>query len=872
MKNRNYSIVRFVLFAFLFYFGSLSEVYSQCNSISCNETTNDSDNYSSAIGDSTTALGRASFAAGVHSQATGYNSYAAGLSSVAGATSSLTLGNFLHATANNAFVLGSGADNNNPLINNTPSSLMVGFKSIYPTLTVKGPEFGTEKTGRIAIGNMTEPQAKLHIYSDDDESATLFLQPANWNSDYKASLWMGNQNNGITADIDKGLLFDSEHYFVFNTGNVGLGTDEPTATLDVDGSARIRSLAGEGDRVVVVDSAGNLNTTFLSGQCVSCESNTVDFDAYASAIGHNNSATGQFSFAGGENSEANGNFAFAFGNGTIADELNSVAMGYNNYALGLSSFTFGSSSTTGANATNAITLGSNLFATGPFSFIIGSGDGSDHTLNNSISRSLMIGFRSIYPTLFIGPSPAALDHNSTGRVAIGNMTDPQAKLHIYSDDDESATLFLQPSNWNSDYKASLWMGNQNNGITADIDKGLLFDSEHDFIFNSGKVGIGVTEPTATLDVDGSARIRNLTGEGERVVVADSAGNLNTTFLSDQCISCENTENSGLYSSAIGYNTKALGIASFASGTYSEANGDNSTAIGMRNQTIGLNSTSLGSYIINNGSNAVAIGSGSGIDYELVNSIAYSVMFGTKSTVPTLFISTSPTRYSTGKIAIGNVPDMDPKAKLHIYSDDNEAAVLFLQPSNWTTQYNAEIWMGDTNHRIVADIDKGLVFKTNNQFVFEDGNLGIGTEQPATKLEITAGDVYINDLEKGIIMKSPDGKCWRGTLNNSGSLNFTLLESCPDSPSALPENNNSGKENDLKVYPNPTHDYLNVEVENLNHKSLTFSLIAESGKLVKTSIMSGNKTQFYIGDVKAGVYFVKVTGSKVEIRSEKVIIQ
>ena len=62
-------------------------------------------------------------------------------------------------------------------------------------------------------------------------------------------------------------------------------------------------------------------------------------------------------------------------------------------------------------------------------------------------------------------------------------------------------------------------------------------------------------------------------------------------------------------------------------------------------------------------------------------------------------------------------------------------------------------------------------------ISENGNVGIGTTSPAAKLEIADGDIYIKDINKGIIMTSPDGKCWRGTINNLGTLQFVDI-TCP----------------------------------------------------------------------------------------------
>ncbi|MBT28134.1 MAG: hypothetical protein CMO01_00630, partial [Thalassobius sp.] len=59
-----------------------------------------------------------------------------------------------------------------------------------------------------------------------------------------------------------------------------------------------------------------------------------------------------------------------------------------------------------------------------------------------------------------------------------------------------------------------------------------------------------------------------------------------------------------------------------------------------------------------------------------------------------------------------------------------------------------------------------------------GNVGIGTEQPKAKLEVTDGDVYINDVNKGIILKSPNGNCFRVTIDNNGEFVKTQI-ACPN---------------------------------------------------------------------------------------------
>ncbi len=74
----------------------------------------------------------------------------------------------------------------------------------------------------------------------------------------------------------------------------------------------------------------------------------------------------------------------------------------------------------------------------------------------------------------------------------------------------------------------------------------------------------------------------------------------------------------------------------------------------------------------------------------------------------------------------------------------------------------------------------IVFMQNSQEkirIDANGDLGIGTNNPRTGLHVSNEDIYIDDATKGVIMKSPNGQCWRMTVDNSGSPVFTLIP-CP----------------------------------------------------------------------------------------------
>lgn len=64
----------------------------------------------------------------------------------------------------------------------------------------------------------------------------------------------------------------------------------------------------------------------------------------------------------------------------------------------------------------------------------------------------------------------------------------------------------------------------------------------------------------------------------------------------------------------------------------------------------------------------------------------------------------------------------------------------------------------------------------------NNNIGIGNPtpypQPAhSTLHVFTGDVNIDQIGSGIIMKSPNGQCWRVTIDNSGAFTSTAI-SCP----------------------------------------------------------------------------------------------
>ncbi|MCF8347471.1 MAG: hypothetical protein K9G61_01540 [Bacteroidales bacterium] len=247
-----------------------------------------------------------------------------------------------------------------------------------------------------------------------------------------------------------------------------------------------------------------------SQSCLVCAGNVATGDK-ATAIGFGSRAIGDYSFASGQENNAEGSNSFASGFGNTAIGISSVSMGYYSVAsahysvaIGLNAYASTRSYAIGdhaiANGSPSVVIGHYVQSNASRAFVIGSAANSS-PLINSVPSSLMIGFESNFPTLFIGRTEYG---NQFGKIGIGTI-DPKATLEI-----NGGVLckgFAMPQDH---IKAGYVLTTDGTGVGHWADSqllGLWLPTESGDIYRpTGNVGIGMDNPLAKLEVKGQVSI------------------------------------------------------------------------------------------------------------------------------------------------------------------------------------------------------------------------------------------------------------------------------------------------------------------------------------------------------------------------------
>lgn len=231
---------------------------------------------------------------------------------------------------------------------------------------------------------------------------------------------------------------------------------------------------------------------------------------------------------------------------------------------------------------------------------------------------------------------------------------------------------------------------------------------------------------------------------------------NNVVQSTNALAVGDSDTIGLYSNsavALGYSNKVQGVSAIGIGYKVTVDSHRGLALGHHIKATGI----LGCMVIGNG----IVGSGSGSDAFLINNSQNSLMIGFNSTKPTLFVSESPNNYyqnildRTGKVAIG---DVTPTAKLHVRSDDGEAAGLILEPASPLTD-SSFIMLHDNTHAIKVSSQGDMRMTSGSHALSLDGSsltlngkVGVNTENTTSDFALAVDGglvttkVYIKDVE------------------------------------------------------------------------------------------------------------------------------
>jgi len=166
---------------------------------------------------------------------------------------------------------------------------------------------------------------------------------------------------------------------------------------------------------------------------------------------------------------------------------------------------------------------------------------------------------------------------------------------------------------------------------------------------------------------------------------------------------------------------------------------------------------------------------------------------------------------------------------------------------------------------VLEVDN---YTTTLMSVNTNGDMGVGINKPLARVHVHDGDIYIDNIKKGIIMKSPNGDCWRGVLDNTGNLTFSRVN-CPET--AVVNALEQEPLNELLIFPNPTSKTVSIAIENCSLKKVNYTICDINGRLMLQGKLNINGNEIDISSLADGVYIMKVIDKQGNfIASNKII--
>ncbi|KPL18329.1 MAG: hypothetical protein AMJ92_08540 [candidate division Zixibacteria bacterium SM23_81] len=347
-----------------------------------------------------------------------------------------------------------------------------------------------------------------------------------------------------TGSSDGDWTISGNHMYSAVPGSVGIGTVNPLAKLDVQGTLNVGQDdtgydvnfygAGSGsrfhwdeDKMALQagrdvdgthwdpDSTGwysvalGYNSKALQSYATSIGSWTTARGVFSTALGYNTSATrdaatamGDGSIASGDVSTAIGKYATASGDWSTAIGSNTISSGDEALALGHRTTSSGYNATamgykTTARGDYSVAVGEYLRADSVNTIVMGRGISDADRLVNDVNSSLMVGFNDTTAALFVG--------GENNRVGVGTES-PEEKLDVAGT--VQVAGFKMPTGASDGYVLT----SDSSGVgtwqlsAAGTDGDWTISGNDIYSAVAGKVGIGTTTPAEKLHVAGNAEV------------------------------------------------------------------------------------------------------------------------------------------------------------------------------------------------------------------------------------------------------------------------------------------------------------------------------------------------------------------------------
>lgn len=252
-------------------------------------------------------------------------------------------------------------------------------------------------------------------------------------------------------------------------------------------------------------------TYIAKPQACTGSGNTISQPTTSSALGSNNTVSVNNSTAIGKNNTisytTSTNPSYTIGNNNNMTKPYSIALGSDN----------------NVNATSSIVIGYNIKNITDYGITIGRGNSQNYKLINN-TEGIMMGTNSNIPTLYISNS---IGVNYTGKIGIGNVTSPSAKLHIKADssgEGEDADIMLEPTA--SGKYAAIYFKTTDNFIRMRNTASMEFSATR-YNFLDGRVALGNINgniPQANIHVFGKS------GENANIMLQPTDNTKNATII------------------------------------------------------------------------------------------------------------------------------------------------------------------------------------------------------------------------------------------------------------------------------------------------------------------------------------------------------